>query len=736
MEGPVEKLMQANRIIDSNIYGFSMSRSVVSRNRISICFERGFMNRKPLGAVLSALMFLILGVRLWGTPAYGEPAPGVLHGTTLDARGLVTPQVQVTVHSVDDNADRVVVSDGQGNFVVGNLKPGHYQLIANKQGLASSQVTYLAVAAGDDLRFDLRLTGSASGGSPSTATTPPTPPAADPDSPSALTKEIDEMKEGMDAMRARMEELEAKLKAAPSEQPAAAPAESSSVAAISPQGQAPTESSTAAPAAAPASTCCDAEVTTKSAPFSFDNTWENNTPRTKDTPLATKYFTPEIRVDTNFIESYNQPKDHTMGGSTESFRNGEVQLEQMSVGGDLRIDNVRARLLTMAGLFATTTPRNDGSAGVGQWNLNDAYKYFSEAWGGYHFNVSHGLNIDYGIFVSYIGLFSYYNFDNWTYQPSYVSSNTPWFFNGVRIQWFPTDKLKIEPWIINGWQSYAKYNGHPGLGGQIKWIPREWLSFVFNNYGMGTDELGIPGRSRIHTDDSMEVRYYNQPENLGLDKLAFTVTGDLGCEYGGSAPGTVTACWGDKNGHPKQSFAGWMLYNRAWFHKDLFAMTIGGGAMDNPGRYLTLLPPINGATSVSGSPYFPEGPGLPYKAWDSTITFDYMPSQFITFRFETGYRYASVPYFSGRQGITPPGGNVGPVANNGSVGTASSYLCTNGTTSAVSAFSPSGNGFAADNVGNAIGASCLSQYGSGWSAWSPDLRHNQWNSTIAVMVKF
>src|ERR1035438_8131020 len=87
---------------------------------------------------------------------------------------------------------------------------------------------------------------------------------------------------------------------------------------------------------------------------------------------------------------------------------------------------------------------------------SDLYRYVSEAWGGYTFNVNHGLNIDAGIFVSYIGLFSYYNFDNWTYQPSFVSSNTPWFFNGLRIQWFPTNKLKIEPWIINGWQSYAK----------------------------------------------------------------------------------------------------------------------------------------------------------------------------------------------------------------------------------------------------------------------------------------
>jgi hypothetical protein len=78
---------------------------------------------------------------------------------------------------------------------------------------------------------------------------------------------------------------------------------------------------------------------------------------------------------------------------------------------------------------------------------------FAAASGGYHFNVNHGLNVDAGIFVSYIGLFRYYHFDNCAYQPSFVSSNTPEFFNGVRIQWFPADKPKIEPWIINGWQS-------------------------------------------------------------------------------------------------------------------------------------------------------------------------------------------------------------------------------------------------------------------------------------------
>jgi hypothetical protein len=88
-------------------------------------------------------------------------------------------------------------------------------------------------------------------------------------------------------------------------------------------------------------------------------------------------------------------------------------------------------------------------------------------------------------------------------------------------------------------------------------------------------------------------------------------------------------------------------------------MTFGGGAIDNVGRYLVLLPPINGATALSGTPYFTENPGDPFKAWDTQLTFDYMPSQYFTLRAELNYRHASVPYFSGHGGITPPGGNQG-----------------------------------------------------------------------------
>jgi hypothetical protein len=71
------------------------------------------------------------------------------------------------------------------------------------------------------------------------------------------------------------------------------------------------------------------------------------------------------------------------------------------------------------------------------------------------------------------------------------------------------------------------------------------------------------------------------------------------------------------------------------------------------------MPPINGATALSGTPYFTANPGDPYKAWDIQVATDYSPQPYVTFRLEYNHRQANVPYFSGRGGVTPPGGNQG-----------------------------------------------------------------------------
>jgi hypothetical protein len=329
------------------------------------------------------------------------------------------------------------------------------------------------------------------------------------------------------------------------------------------------------------------------------------------------------------------------------FRHGEFQLTQLGFGGDFYYRGLQARMMTQFGMYSVTTPRNDASPGKGNWDLAGAYRYISEAYGGYHFEVWSGINVQAGIFMSYVGLWSYYNFDNWTYQPSYVSSNTPWFFDGVRVQIFPNEHLKLETWLVNGWQSYGRFNNAPGLGLQLAWRPNGSFAILGNQY-FGTDTLGVPGRKRVHTDDSVMVKYYDNPSG-GLTRAAASLTVDAGCEWGD----------GKADCAKNQFFLGFMAYNRLWFLDNRLGFTVGGGAIRNPGRYLVLIPPINGATALSGTPYFTANPGDKYDAWDLQLSADYSPIPYVTFRVEFNHRASSVPYFTGPGGVTPPGGNNG-----------------------------------------------------------------------------
>jgi hypothetical protein len=428
---------------------------------------------------------------------------------------------------------------------------------------------------------------------------------------------------------------------------------------------------------------CFAGDGTTGLPFPGDWTWLNsNGHATSDSPMATKYFTPEFRADANYTLDYNHPEDDSLGGSTETFRSDEWQLEQASVGGDIRINNVRGRILTMDGCSPRPPaqrrqpqPRPVGSGRRLQVRLRSMGRLSLGCGprpqrGRRHLRLLHRpvqllqlRQLDLSAFVRFVEHALVLQRPSHPVLPDGEAEDRA------------VDHQRLA--VVCPLQRQA------GLGGQILWRPKPYLDFVFNNYGLGEDDAGYPGRSRIHADYSAQVKFYDKPKNI-LDKIAFTVTGDLGCEYGGgpclirhlrprtSPKGLLPGdghhrstynggvnCHNSKNGRPKQMFIGWMAYNRFWFKKDLYAITLGGGQMNNPGRYLTLLPPINGATAITGTPYYTENAGDRAQMHDGTITFDYMPSQFITFRLETGYRYSDTPYWTGRGGITPPGGNNG-----------------------------------------------------------------------------
>ena len=391
----------------------------------------------------------------------------------------------------------------------------------------------------------------------------------------------------------------------------------------------------------------------------MDQSWYNGNDRRDSSVLTSKYVTWSILVDANATHSFNDPIDHTVVGSTALARNDEMEVSVAAIGGDFSYGNARGRIMTQFGTRSTVIPRNDLSVYRGQYNLADVYRYVSEAYAGYHFDVWHGINVDGGMFMSYIGLNSYYQVENWEYQASYTSDNTPWFFNGIRVQMFPTNHLKIEAWLINGWQSYGMFNQLPGIGGNITWIPNSNIKLLSNDY-YGTDAAGLLGRHRFHSDNSFLWRYYNHPQSKGITKMALSLTGDVGFENGDGVNGFTD----DPVKGPQQFFLSGMIYNRIWFAKNKWAWCVGGGWMKNPGRYLVLAPTGDASpfpnqynpTQAAGTHPFTENPGDQFTGWDVSTNISWMPNQSIEMRLEYVHRASDVPYFAGSGGVTSPSG--------------------------------------------------------------------------------
>ncbi|MDB5117836.1 MAG: porin [Mucilaginibacter sp.] len=383
-----------------------------------------------------------------------------------------------------------------------------------------------------------------------------------------------------------------------------------------------------------------------------DFSWVNGQNRQSSKLMDNAYFTGDFTFDVNYTQSNNHPNDDLVTGSTALARNGEADVSMIAIGGDFHYDNVRGRVMLQYGTRTTTVPRNDYSAYRGLYDLPTAYRYLSEGYVGYHFDAWHGINVDMGIFMSYIGLMSYNNFENWSYQPSYTSDNTPWFFNGIRVQMFPSVKTKLEVWIINGWQSYGMFNKMPGLGFAFVNQPNQRTKIISNNY-FGTDVAGAPGVKRYHTDNSLEYLYFDKGDNKlpGIKRAAFTFTADFGFQDG-TAPGNVVYSPFGKNA---SNFMSAMAYNRIWFgHESKWGWTIGGGVMSNPSRYLSIVPPGLATDSFIAA----STPGSKMAGWDSSTTIDYMPNQFLTIRLELVHRFMNIPYFDGPNGVTTgPGGN-------------------------------------------------------------------------------
>ncbi|MGA2435793.1 MAG: carboxypeptidase-like regulatory domain-containing protein, partial [Bryobacteraceae bacterium] len=271
-----------------------------------------------VSAVVSACIAFQLAVL--PMPALGQDAFGGIGGVTRDfASKQPVAQVRITVHNVNTGTDRTAISGSDGAFTVTKVEPGQYLVAVVKDGFIKSTVD-VEVAASETYRVDFLLAAA----NPSDREMKASPSVVDTQT-SAMAEELASLKKRIEQIETALQARTAQAEAAPAPQQAAAP---------------PAPPNHVLPEALEAP---DASPSPDNfTPFAFgDFTWLNGTPRNKDTVLDTKFFTPEVRFDSYFAEDFNQPKDHTMGGSTEMFRNGEFQVEQVSFGGDFHWQNVR-----------------------------------------------------------------------------------------------------------------------------------------------------------------------------------------------------------------------------------------------------------------------------------------------------------------------------------------------------------------------------------------------------------
>jgi hypothetical protein len=89
--------------------------------------------------------------------SHAQSTSGSVRGNVTDSSGASIPGALVTVHSIDENVDRTAKSDSSGEFVVENLKAGHYSVIVHDEGFTDTTIASVALDARQQLRIPVTL---------------------------------------------------------------------------------------------------------------------------------------------------------------------------------------------------------------------------------------------------------------------------------------------------------------------------------------------------------------------------------------------------------------------------------------------------------------------------------------------------------------------------------------------------------------------------------------------------
>ncbi len=379
-------------------------------------------------------------------------------------------------------------------------------------------------------------------------------------------------------------------------------------------------------------------------PFAgIDATWVNGQNRQTDFPLQYKDFLTAVAyVDAYYNYNFAKPIDHTQTISATMGRTNEVTLNMVSLGIESNYKNTIARIWLQTGNALHIVQEQDPSVTLGRNTGTGNMKFIREAAAGYHFNKWYGINVEAGIFMSFVGLESFVMQENWCYQRAMVSEMTPFYFQGARIQINPTRHLQTQVWLLNGWQTYNNFQKAPGLGSSTYYRPNDNLQLVANFY-LG-ESTPIEKNWRFHHDNSVNWRYYRaKSSGRKIAQAALSCNNHFGFETRLPVPNHALSNY----------MIGTSFANRIWFSDKKTALTLRADYVQNPGLYLSFYPGTN-PVAYQNALRWMDKPSV--NVFQGVACFDWMPNDHFTFRVEYGYRKANLPYFAGRGGTTSTNG--------------------------------------------------------------------------------
>ncbi len=392
----------------------------------------------------------------------------------------------------------------------------------------------------------------------------------------------------------------------------------------------PPASSASAPPASPP------PLDVREPPFAGkDFTWLNGSNRQPESLLKVGPLVMSLYVDAFYAWQFRHPSDHTIFPTTTAPRHNEIGLNLASVGFELppnAIDSPSGgpigQLNVQYGALTDATGGQDPTVNRGYFLSRTGLQSLRTASAGWHFHWWHGVNAEVGIFPSYIGMESYLPQENWNYTHPFVSDFTPYYFFGGRVQMYPRDDLKVELWVVNGWQTFGQWHEGRAGGYLLNWRPTERLSFANVVYA-GQEQPNDAKAVRVYTDNYAMFQYYKSRAGA-LSSAAFCIVGDVGYEERSVGAGGIML--GSSLTHRLDFSSGW-------------AFTIRGDIYYDKSRAITTQLPL-------GSPYtLPEG-DKSFLGGGLATTIDYLPSPWLLWRLEYAHREANVPFFSGNNGIT------------------------------------------------------------------------------------